>query len=78
MSRWVIDHSECAPDDCLPQYAFTKRACQASALRAIAEPADQLDAELPTEMTSDDALKYPIVNGCENFYVMQLATGICR
>lgn len=41
----AIENAEQTPDDCLPQYAFTKRACQAAALRAIAEPADQLDAE---------------------------------
>lgn len=51
----AIEIAEQTPDDCLPQYAFTKRACQAAALRDIAELADQLDAELPTEMTSDDA-----------------------
>jgi hypothetical protein len=49
------ENAEQTPDDCLPQYAFTKRACQAAAPRDTAEPADQLDAELPTEMTSDDA-----------------------
>ncbi len=41
------------PEDCLEQYAFTKRACQASALRDIAQLADPLDRELPDGMTSD-------------------------
>jgi hypothetical protein len=35
------------PEDCLEQYAFTKRACQAAALRDIADLADPLDTELP-------------------------------
>jgi enoyl-CoA hydratase len=43
------------PQDCLGQYAFTKRACQAAALRDIAELADPLDRELPDGMTSDQA-----------------------
>jgi enoyl-CoA hydratase len=43
------------PEDCLEQYAFTKRACQAAALREIAELADPLDSELPAGMTSDQA-----------------------
>ena len=43
------------PQDCLGQYAFTKRACQAAALRDIAELADPLDSELPGAMTSDQA-----------------------
>ena len=51
----AIEIAEQTPDDCLPQYAFTKRACQAAALRDIAELADPLDTELPTEMTSKDA-----------------------
>jgi enoyl-CoA hydratase len=51
----AIEIAEQTPDDCLPQYAFTKRACQAAALRDIAELADQLDAALPTEMANDDA-----------------------
>ena len=38
--------AEQTPDDCLEQYAFTKRACQAAALRDIAELADRLDGEL--------------------------------
>jgi enoyl-CoA hydratase len=43
------------PGDCLRQYAFTKRACQAAVLRDIAELADPLDGELPRGMTSDQA-----------------------
>lgn len=43
------------PEDCLEQYAFTKRACQAAALRDIAGLADPLDTELPQWMTSDHA-----------------------
>ena len=43
------------PEDCLEQYAFTKRACQASALRDIAVLADPLDGDLPDAMTSNDA-----------------------
>ena len=49
--------AELTPEDCLEQYAFTKRACQASALRDIAALADPLDAELPDGMTSDHALR---------------------
>ena len=47
--------AELTPEDCLGQYAFTKRACQASALRDIAELADPLDGALPEGMTSDQA-----------------------
>jgi enoyl-CoA hydratase/carnithine racemase len=47
--------AELTPEDCLEQYAFTKRACQASALRDIAELADPLDDELPDGMTSAHA-----------------------
>jgi enoyl-CoA hydratase len=47
--------AELTPEDCLEQYAFTKRASQARALRDIAELADPLDAELPDAMTSDQA-----------------------
>ena len=43
------------PEDCLEQYAFTKRACQAAALRDIADLADPLDTELPQWMTSEHA-----------------------
>jgi enoyl-CoA hydratase len=47
--------AELTPEDCLDQYAFTKQACQASALRDIAELADPLDRHLPDGMTSDRA-----------------------
>jgi len=47
--------AEQTPEDCLGQYAFTKRACQAAALRDIAELADPLDTELPRWMTSEQA-----------------------
>lgn len=47
--------AELTPEDCLGQYAFTKRACQASALRDIEDLADPLDGELPDGMTSEDA-----------------------
>jgi enoyl-CoA hydratase len=47
--------AEQTPEDCLEQYAFTKRACQAAALRDIAALADQLDSELPDGMTSAHA-----------------------
>ena len=43
------------PEDCLEQYAFTKRACQAAVLRDIADIADPLDTELPQWMTSQHA-----------------------
>jgi len=47
--------AELTPEDCLGSYAFTKRACQAAALRDIAELADPLDTELPAGFTTDDA-----------------------
>ena len=47
--------AEQTPEDCLDQYAFTKRACQAVALRDIAELADPLDSDLPAAMASDEA-----------------------
>ena len=47
--------AEQTPEDCLDQYAFTKRACQAAALRDIADLADPLDTELPRWMTSEHA-----------------------
>ena len=47
--------AERTPEDCLEQYAFTKRACQAAALRDIADLADLLDTELPEWMTSEHA-----------------------
>ena len=59
LPRRLLDRAvavaELTPEDCLEQYAFTKRACQAAALRDIAELADPLDGELPDGMTSDHA-----------------------
>lgn len=43
------------PEDCIEQYAFTKRACRAAALRDIAELADPLDKGLADVMTSEQA-----------------------
>jgi hypothetical protein len=40
---------------CLEQYACTKRACQATAWREIAELAEPLDGELPDAVTTDQA-----------------------
>jgi enoyl-CoA hydratase/carnithine racemase len=51
----AVGVAEQTPEDCLAQYAFTKRACQAAALRDIAELADPLDTELPAGMTSGQA-----------------------
>lgn len=51
----AVSVAEQSPEDCLEQYAFTKRASQAAALRDIAELADPLDRELPDGMTSDQA-----------------------
>jgi enoyl-CoA hydratase len=55
----VVDRAvavaEMTPEDCLGAYAFTKRACQASALRDIAELCDELDTELPDGMTADES-----------------------
>jgi len=47
--------AEQIPEDSLGQYALTKRACQAAALRDVAELADPLDRELPGAVTSDGA-----------------------
>ena len=47
--------AELTPEDCLEQYAFTKRAAQAAALRDITDLADPLDSQLHLGMTSDDA-----------------------
>jgi enoyl-CoA hydratase len=47
--------AEMTPEDCLKQYAFTKRANQAAAIRDIADLADPLDSTLADEMTSADA-----------------------
>ena len=51
--------AEPTPEDCLEHYAFTKRACQAAALRDIADLADPLDTELPRWMTSDQRSTRP-------------------
>ncbi|MBM7367976.1 enoyl-CoA hydratase/isomerase family protein [Gordonia hydrophobica] len=48
--------AELTPEDCLEQYAYTKRALQAPALRDIAALADPHDRDgLADGMTSDDA-----------------------
>jgi len=47
--------AEMTPEDCPQTYAFTKRACQVSALRDIAELADRLDQELPDGMTHEQS-----------------------
>jgi enoyl-CoA hydratase len=51
----AVEMAELTPEDCIEPYAFTKRACQASALRDIAELADPLERELPDEMTAEGA-----------------------
>ncbi|MGQ0630070.1 MAG: enoyl-CoA hydratase/isomerase family protein [Sporichthyaceae bacterium] len=51
----AVAFADAVPEDCLEQYAYTKRACQASALRDIADLADPLDDELPTWFTTDSA-----------------------
>lgn len=43
------------PEDTLEQYAFTKRAAQAAALRDIADLSDPLDDELPQWFTTANA-----------------------
>ncbi|SDK86618.1 enoyl-CoA hydratase [Nocardioides sp. YR527] len=47
--------ADLTPQDCLAQYAYTKRALQAPALRDIAALSDPQDRDLPDEMTSPDA-----------------------
>lgn len=47
--------ADSTPEDCLEQYAFTKRACQAATLRDTEQLADPLDVELPTWFTTEDA-----------------------
>jgi enoyl-CoA hydratase len=47
--------AEQVPDDCLEQYAHTKRASQAAALRDITDLADPLDDDLPGLFTTDQA-----------------------
>ncbi|MCI3274400.1 enoyl-CoA hydratase/isomerase family protein [Streptomyces cylindrosporus] len=51
----VPEGARYAPADRVEQYAFTKRAAQAAALRDIAELSDPLDRELPAGMTSEHA-----------------------
>jgi len=51
----AIAVAELTPEDCVDQYAYTKRALQAPALRDIAALSDVLDTELPDGMTSDEA-----------------------
>lgn len=47
--------AELTPEDSVEQYAYTKRALQAPALRDIADLSDTLDLALPDGMTSADA-----------------------
>jgi len=47
--------ADLTPEDCLQSYEFTKRACQAGALRDIAELSDPLDEELPDGMTHEQS-----------------------
>ena len=50
----AVEIAELTPEDCLGDYAYTKRALQAPALRDIAELNDPLDrAELAAGMTSE-------------------------
>lgn len=51
----AIAVAESIPADTLEQYAYTKRAAQASALRDIANLSDRLDEELPTWLTTPNA-----------------------
>lgn len=51
----AVAFAEQMPADCLEQYAYTKRACQAAAVRDIADLADPLDGELPTWFTTANA-----------------------
>lgn len=51
----AIAVAELTPEDCLDQYAYTKRALQAPALRDIADLSDKMDQTLPDGMTSADA-----------------------
>lgn len=46
------------PDDCLESYAFTKRACQASALRDVSDLCDPADQdEAPDVFTHEQSLR---------------------
>ncbi|MFE5812684.1 enoyl-CoA hydratase/isomerase family protein [Streptomyces sp. NPDC056479] len=51
----AVEVAGTTPEDCVEQYAFTKRACQAATLRDIADLSDPLDEELPAEMRSERA-----------------------
>jgi enoyl-CoA hydratase len=51
----AIAVADSIPEDTMEQYAFTKRAAQAAALRDIADLADPLDEELPRWFTTPHA-----------------------
>ena len=51
----AVEIADSIPADTLEQYAFTKRATQAAALRDIADLSDPLDSELPRWFTTPDA-----------------------
>lgn len=51
----AVEFAAQIPDDCLEQYAHTKRASQAAALRDIEALADPLDDDLPALFTTDQA-----------------------
>lgn len=51
----AISVADSVPADTLDQYAFTKRAAQAAALRDITDLSDQLDTELPRWFTTRNA-----------------------
>jgi hypothetical protein len=49
----AVEIADLISDDNLENYAFTKRALQAPALRDIAQLSDELDERLPAHMTSE-------------------------
>ena len=51
----AVEIAELTPDDCIDDYAYTKRALQAPALRDIEALSDMQDQSLPDGMTSDDS-----------------------
>lgn len=51
----AVAAADSIPEDCIEQYAFTKRAAQASALRDITDLSDPLDRELGHWFTTDAA-----------------------
>lgn len=51
----AVEVANLTPDDCVDDYAYTKRALQAPALRDIAALSDPQDESLPDGMTSDDS-----------------------